>query len=288
MAESARAAVVLIGTALLLAASTGAGSKMYLMLALVGMPFYVMQTPSLRRHVPAMAAFMLFVYLTIVAPTVNESRRIQVRDRLPQWQALLEAFQRYSPLYTGRFDREFYGAQMEALLSRQFEASAIAIIAEDVDVKGYLNGETFYVQRYFLIPRLFWPEKPMQVRGAWFNSYLGSSARETDSTTSIGMEAAGELYWNFGLIGVLAGMFVLGAMLGGVWRMTGPNPSLQPIHMSLYMLNTLTMMNLPEAGSRMVSCIYIYIFFGILFSLMRPFHRSAMMKFSRPEFSGSR
>ncbi len=281
MSEFVRVTVLLVGTAILLAASTRASSKMYLMLALVGLLFYVLQTPTLRRHVPMMAGFLIFIYLTAVAPTVNQARRIEGRDKIPHTQAMIEAFRTYSPLYTGRFDQEFYQEQMETLFSRQFEASSIAVIAEEVERKGYIKGETFYQIRYFLIPRLLWPDKPMMVRGGWFTSYLGSSPRETDSTTSIGMEAAGELYWNFGYPGVVLGMFVLGAMFGGIWRMSGTNPVMQPLHMSLYMLNTLTMMNLPEAASRMVSCIYIFIFFGLLFSLMRPMGRSKVMVFSR-------
>ncbi len=181
------------------------------------------------------------------------------------------------------FDTEFYDQQMRTLLRRQFEPASMAVIAEEVDLKGFINGETFYQIRYFFIPRLLWPDKPMMVRGAWFTSYLGSSARETDSTVSIAMEAAGELYWNFGYPGVTIGMFVLGAMFGLIWRMTGANPAMQPMHMSLYLFNSLNMMNLPEAASRMASCIALFVFFGIVFSLMRPRRQSSTVVFRRVE-----
>ena len=287
MAESVRIMILLVGSTILVLASTRAGSKLYLMLALIGILFYVLQKKILRKHVPAMGIALIFIYLTVVAPTVNEGRKIQYKDKLSHTQALIEAFKLNSPLYTGRFDAAFYQRELETLLSRQFEASSIACIAEEVDLKGYINGETFYQIRYFFIPRLLWPDKPMVVRGAWFTSYLGSSAREGDSTSSVGMEAAGELYWNFGFSGVVVGMFVLGAMFGGIWRMAGANPAMQPLHMSLYMLNALTMMNLPEAASRMASCIAVFLFFGVIFTLMRPMRRTKMMVFRRPEFPSS-
>lgn len=285
--EFAKVGILVLGTAMLALASSQSDSKLYLMLSLIGLLFYALQNKVLRARLPIMAGIFVFIYLSVVAPMVSGARVIRYKDKVPYMEALVEAFKLHSPIYTGRFDSEFYRGQMETLLSRQFEASSIAVIAEEVDLKGFINGETFYDIRYFFIPRLLWPDKPMVGRGSWFTSYLGNSARESDSTTSIGMEAAGELYWNFGYPGVVVGMFVLGAMFGGIWRMTGANPATQPLHMSLYMLNSLTMMNLPEAASRLASCIAIGLFFGTIFFLMRPRKTSAMMVFRREEFPGS-
>ncbi|MEO5937239.1 MAG: hypothetical protein ABIP81_08490 [Terriglobales bacterium] len=284
--EFVRTGVLLGGTALLALVSTQSNSKFYLMLALLPLSFYVMQRKGLRKHLPAVSVVLLFIYLTVVAPAVSGSRLIRYRDKVPHTQALLDAFKLYSPLATGRFDTSFYEEQLETLLRRGFEASSVGVIAEEVDLKGYIDGETFYQIRYVFIPRLLWPDKPMVVRGAWFTSYLGNSARESDSTTSIGMEAAGELYWNFGYSGVVIGMFVLGALFGALWRMAGANPAMQPLHMTLYMLNALTMMNLPEAASRMASCVLSLVFFGILFSLLRSSSQSGQVVFRRAEFAG--
>ncbi|MEO6120086.1 MAG: hypothetical protein ABIP12_05290 [Terriglobales bacterium] len=281
--EFARTGVLLVGTALLGLASTQSNSKFYLMLAFLPMFFYVLQREKMRKHLPAVGALLLFLYLSVIAPAVSGARLIRYKEKVPYTQALWDAVRLYSPLATGRFDTSFYEDQYLTLLKRGFEASSIAVIAEEVDLHGYINGETFYQIRYFFIPRLFWPDKPMMVRGGWFTSYLGNSARETDSTTSIGMEAAGELYWNFGYVGVIAGMFALGAMFGVLWRMSGANPALQPLHMVLYLLNALTMMNIPEAASRMASCILIMLCFGVLFSIMRPRRQSAAQVFRRVE-----
>lgn len=50
----------------------------------------------------------------------------------------------------------------------------------------------------------------MVTRGAWFASYVGYAAREEDSTLSLGLGPAGELYWNFGYGGMVLGMVVPG------------------------------------------------------------------------------
>jgi hypothetical protein len=284
--EFMRTGILLVGTALLVLASTQSNSKFYMMLVFLPMFFYVLQSQRMRKHIPAAGAVLLFIYLSVIAPAVSGSRLIRYRDKVPYTQALWDALNLYSPLVTGRFDSAFYEDQYITLLKRGFEASSIAVIAEEVELKGLINGETFYQIRYFFVPRLLWPDKPMMVRGAWFTSYLGNSARETDSTTSIGMEAAGELYWNFGYVGVILGMFVLGAMFGVLWRMSGANPAMQPLHMLLYFLNALTMMNIPEAASRMASCVLMMICFGVLFSLMRPRQQARTKVFQRIESSG--
>lgn len=286
--ETVRLAIVVAGTLILFAACIQMSSKFYLMQALVGLFFYVLQRTDLHKYVPATAGFLILIYLTVVAPTVNEARNIEYRDRVSQTQAHIEAFKDNSPLYTGKLDLEFYQYQIERLLSRQFEASSIAIIARDVDARGHSYLENFEYLKVFFIPRVLWPEKPYMIRGAWFTHYLGFSARETDSTVSIGMEAAGELYWSFGIPGVFLGMLLLGAMFGGLWRMAGADPRMDPLRMSLYMFIALTIMNLPEAASRMMSCISLFIVYGSLFFIIRPRRPSKTMVFRRPQFQGSR
>jgi len=287
MPESVRFGILVTGTFVLLLAATRSSSKLYLMQALVGLFFYVLQRKHLHRHIPVAAVFLIFIYLTVVAPTVNEARSIEFHDRVSHTQAQIEAFKKNSPLYTGKVELEFYQHQIERLLGRQFEASSIGLIVGEVETKGYAYWESFEFLKYYFIPRLIWPDKPYMVRGAWFTHYLGLSAREADSTVAIGMEAAGELYWSFGVIGVLVGMFILGMLFAGVWRLAGADPGTDPIRMALYMLNALTMMNIPEAASRIASCLTLLLIFGVLFAVLRPHRESTKMVFRRPQFLGS-
>lgn len=283
--ESSRLGVVLLGTLFLLLASTSAGAKLYFMMALVGLLVYVLQNRNFKRHLPLAGVVILLFYLSVVAPTVTKSRELRARYQVGLVASQIEGFKEASPLYTGVVDKEFYAEQMETLLRRQFEATSIAFIVREVQVRGFLYGENFYQVRYALIPRIFWSEKPWVIRGGWFTSYIGSSPREQDSTYSVGMEAAGELYWNFGILGVTLGMFVIGSMIGGLWRMAGYDPRMEPLRLSLYIYISLGMMNLPEAASRMVSCISLFLIYGTIFFLIRPHQQTKAVVFQRTQFS---
>ncbi len=62
------------------------------------------------------------------------------------------------------------------------------------------------------VPRFLWLEKPLYQPGAWFTWYLGEASSPETATTSTAMMLPTELYWMFGIFGVLLGMPLL-AML---------------------------------------------------------------------------
>jgi hypothetical protein len=62
------------------------------------------------------------------------------------------------------------------------------------------------------IPRFLWPEKPLKAGGnAFVSQYTGI---RFDPHTSVGVNYMFEFYVNFGLVGVVFGLFVLGLLLG--------------------------------------------------------------------------
>jgi hypothetical protein len=68
------------------------------------------------------------------------------------------------------------------------------------------------------VPRFLWPDKPTYAPGAWFTWYLGQAESPETATTSTAMMLATELYWMFGVAGVLFGMAVLSVLYFTVWR----------------------------------------------------------------------
>lgn len=259
---------LLAGTSALFASSSGANSKLYFMISLVPLFCLIVARKTMHKYVPAIAVLAIFAYLTVVAPTVNLSRQTKLRGGETMVDAQIDAFQRYSPLATGSFDTDFYAGQFDALLRRQYEPISVGYLVGEVKRHGFLYGETMKSIGINLIPRVFWPDKPNVIKGAWFAYYTGGSPREAESTYSVGMEAAGELYWNFGIAAVLVGMFVLGAMFGGLWRMAGYDTRFDPAHHLLYMTIALGMVNLPEASSRYVSCIALFLIFGVTYAFL--------------------
>jgi len=80
------------------------------------------------------------------------------------------------------------------------------IVAETPHDLPYRFGETLLIWIVFPIPRAIWPGKPVNVGGQIAAEIYGAG-NGTPPTL------IGELYWNFGILGVLGGMFVLGIAL---------------------------------------------------------------------------
>jgi hypothetical protein len=77
----------------------------------------------------------------------------------------------------------------------------------------FQNGRTLLDLPFAFIPRLIWPNKPGVPAGQLFNKEFTPGG---DPDTFISPSHLGELYWNFGWLGVIVGMTSIGAMLGAV------------------------------------------------------------------------
>ena len=75
----------------------------------------------------------------------------------------------------------------------------------------YWDGETYYPLLYKPIPRLIYPDKPVEVTGQTFGHRYGFLNPE-DRTTSYNLPQLIEFYINFGIVGVLLGMFLIGVL----------------------------------------------------------------------------
>jgi hypothetical protein len=107
---------------------------------------------------------------------------------------------------------------------------------------------------YAFIPRFFWKEKPVITQGSKFAEYLGTQK------VSIGMGAIGELYWNFGVVGILAGMALIG-MLWGYLVNIFINIS-SPFFKGLgFMIVTVHISSLAEWGSSLIGIITFIVIF---------------------------
>ena len=163
---------------------------------------------------------------------------------------------------------EQFSNQLDDFLSRQFEAVSTGYLVGEVRRDGYQWGDTMSYAMYAFIPRLLWPNKPSVSRGAWFTAYLGAAAREEEATTSTGISATGELYWNFGVPGVVIGMCGIGLFYGLLWRMAGTNPQ-KPLRMLLYVLVSIPgMLDMPEAVTVYGGILSQFLLFSVIFYVM--------------------
>jgi hypothetical protein len=254
-----------LGTCALLAAAAASqnSSKMEVLLALLPLVAFLVQTRRLRSWLPLAAALGLFFYLALVAPAINNSRDIPTVRGLTTWGKVVQSAETNSILSPGKSTWDLLSEQYGKLMMRMFEPpSATGFIVGEVARSGLQLGETMRTLEYAFIPRIIWPQKPIVSRGAWFTTYIGMAPRPQEATTSTGMTAFGECYWNFGIFGEVAGMFLIGLLLGGLWRLVGTYPIFELFKMLLYSAVLAASVMLPEASSVLVTMTAFYILFG--------------------------
>jgi hypothetical protein len=262
--------VLTIGTAGLLAGELNSGLKGSIMFSLFPVFWLFLVRPSLRRWLPALAGVAALMY-TVALPVVTLSRSranlysrdtsqaVRIVDAFHAWRGGERAPSSYSDTN-----------QVDEFFSRVFDPVPVGCIVSLVRDGGLMMGKTMEYLTYAFIPRIIWPAKPYVTRGTWFNYYLGGAevADPTTSSTpltSVGQTATGELYWNFGIPGVVVGMAIIGILLGGLWRMAGEAPNDSPMQMLLYVSVMLNMPNMSEAGSVILACISNLVVFGSIF-----------------------
>lgn len=80
----------------------------------------------------------------------------------------------------------------------------------------YAKGETIWLAFGAIIPRIFWPDKPVYFGGfALVEKYTGATNLHiTSANTSIAAGLTFELYINFGTLGVFLGFLIFGIIFG--------------------------------------------------------------------------
>jgi hypothetical protein len=260
------AVTLFIGTAGLLVANIQSGSKAFIMFSFLPVIWMLLVRRDLRRWSMPVGIGLLLLYFGAVAPAVGRSREVQAQEGETAFTHLIDSFGS-APRVGGNMFEQFSN-QLDDFLSRQFEAVSTGYLVGEVRKDGYQWGDTMSYAMYAFIPRLLWPNKPSVSRGAWFTAYLGAAAREEEATTSTGISATGELYWNFGVPGVVIGMCGIGLFYGLLWRMAGTNPQ-KPLRMLLYVLVSIPgMLDMPEAVTVYGGILSQFLLFSVIFYVM--------------------
>ncbi len=237
-------------------------SKSYTMLSLLPAIVFLSRRKRYYKWIPVVGILLLVLYLGIVAPAVNTSRRMQQGD---SYDRIMAGLRSSSPFYTAEPVMLSMESQFDQLMGRLFEIPQVTgFMVGETSRSGLQLGSTMKGLYYAFIPRIIWPEKPLVSRGAWFTTYLGMANSEAEATTSTGITTVGEWYWNFGVAGVAVGMFLTGALISGLWRLAGSYPIHQPANMLLYVAITMNVFSLPDATSPIVAAVGLYLFFGAL------------------------
>jgi hypothetical protein len=251
--------VLIAGCLIEFACNLRSFSKAYIMYSFVPIIWTCVYFRSYRKWLIPMGVGLATFYLFIVAPVVSTARLERRLDEADTTVArLLRVFEQYTVAETK------VGEQAEKFFERQFDPIPTGFIYGEVEKYGLRYGETMGYLAYAFIPRLFWPGKPAVTRGAWFTVYLGMASNEEDATTATGLTPAGELYWNFGLWGVIVGMTAVGSLVGLLWRIAGSMPHRDPLRMLLYFNAVIQVLNNDQAGVSIVGIVYRMLVLGSL------------------------
>jgi hypothetical protein len=89
----------------------------------------------------------------------------------------------------------------------------VAAVAYTPAIEPYALGETIWEPMFIaLVPRVLWPEKPISAGGNEFVSRF--TGWRFGSETSVGLHPLFEFYVNFGPLGVVVGLLVMGIAAG--------------------------------------------------------------------------
>jgi hypothetical protein len=243
--------VVGAGTIVEFVVNLRAGSKAYLMFSFLPIGLLFARERALRRWFPVFAGALAVLYLVVIAPVISAARTTTQLADETQGDRIVRTYAQgdYS-------EGQGVTEQAEAFFERAFEPTPAGFLYGEVERGGHRWGETMEYLAYAFIPRLFWPDKPGVSRGAWFYAYVGAARTESEATTSIAQTAAGELYWNFGFVGVVLGLGLLGSLFGLLWRLATPFPEQDPVRLLLYVSLVFNMIDMSEAGSTLVNIVF--------------------------------
>lgn len=175
--------------------------------------FHVGAAYAIERGRTPAAAFLAaaLAYLFIAYPLVSSWRQDAGVEYASRWDQVAEGVGVLTSLHSMPFDAT-------PDLQRSFARGLLEVTAQIVDRTGtdvpYARGASYGAVLESLIPRSLWPDKPDNNTGNWIGQRY-SIVNRGDDVTNISPSLLGEMYMNFGGVGVLLGMALFGLL--AVW-----------------------------------------------------------------------
>jgi len=141
-----------------------------------------------------------------------------VIEKLVAWQDIMvAATPSYKDPETARFMREAAYARMNHLVVTS------GVIRDTPEIEPFQLGKTYYPLFVKWIPRIIWPNKPVEKLGnEWARRY--GYLNVNDYTTSFNLPWLPEMYLNFGWWGVIFIPLLLGILFRWAWQKFGRTP----------------------------------------------------------------
>ncbi len=179
---------------------------------------------------PMMAALTIILYrrrvharwivLGILALTLLYPAHVFFRDVILAGNTLTAAHALRDPMQAlSRVGRFLSGQRADEYVAEGFESTGArldglgvtSVIVRDSGSRvPFQNGRTLGLFFVAFVPRVLWADKPNISIGQWITDEYGSGPHITSATAPF---TIGDYYLNFGLPGVIGGMFLLGVLM---------------------------------------------------------------------------
>jgi hypothetical protein len=244
------------------------GLKFMLMLSILPLVWIFLLRRSLRKTLLILIPALALTYVYAVEPIIDGLRNIvgsaEIKD------SLIETAEGGNLGEVASLETASFMQRLDKVAQREFYGNYVGFLVQDSKAYGFKMGETMEYLLYAFIPRILWPEKPSVSRGAWYTAYLGGAESESTAASGSALTAPGELYWNFGLPGLVIGMAVLGWLIGRLlWQTAGADPRTNPVRMLAMLTAALLVSSEIEAGTMLVAIVVDVIVLRLALTLMR-------------------
>ena len=212
-------------TAVVLFYTMGSKLTALLVLTLPVLAYYYAHGRLPKKATIASALILVFVIVPVFNTYRLHGRELGTVQRLDL--TVRDASQWSSDRY---LNNSFF-----AFMSRMSQVTAVAAVISDTGrTVDYRYGETLFLAPLgVFVPRVLWPEKPSISLGREFGATFHLKDAP-DVETEVSPSVVGDYYWNFGLAGVVVGMYALGAGVVWIFKKYGAGAGFDPIRRATY------------------------------------------------------
>jgi hypothetical protein len=182
--------------------------------AMTGGIIVIVTNAMVRGRAPKAWLALVVVLMAVSFPIMQANRMVRDENNVNARKASQDIVRMFHEAVEAKKRVNEGRERAQTLLERTTTKGSVELIVRGIDGgHPYMHGYTLTPLLTAFFPRLIWSDKPSIPTGQLLNQeYHVSSGRETFISPS----HLGELYWNFGWIGVIVGMGVVGTLLGTV------------------------------------------------------------------------
>jgi hypothetical protein len=180
--------------------------------ALIGAVLIVFTKLFVDGRIPKLWLVFLIAFVTVAFPVLQANRWVRNEYGLDHAQVARNIMDTVKKAIAGSERQTTESNRAQTFFERMSLKGSVELIVSNVGRSvPFQKGHTLSPLATSLIPRILWPSKPDVQTGQLMNSEF----RVSDAAdTYISPTHLGELYWNFGWIGILIGMPLIGLLLG--------------------------------------------------------------------------